>query len=168
MHQKLFPLDKNYILKEAQLSAKQYLLDRLVQEVKSSYLLYCNPLGLEDDTILKIRNYKKYDTSLLEEFYDNLAGIYRYKFGSNQLEFLFDGKDHFEKYQEEWAEMFMEWIRSFCKEENFLKAILEVTIFYPEGRKALLAGNRLKTFITQQLYIKVYKYRGIVPLKIVR
>lgn len=168
MHQKLFPLDKNYILKEAQLSAKQYLLNRLVQEVKSSYLLFCNPLGLEDDTVLKIKNYKTFDTSHLEELYENLAGIYRYKFGSNQLEFLFDGKDHFEKYQEEWSEMFMEWVKNFCKEENFLKAILEVTIFYPKGRKALLAGNRLKAFIAQHLYIKVYKYKGIVPLKVIR
>lgn len=166
MLQKLFPLDKNYILKEAQSASEEELLIKLVKEVKSSYLHYCNPLGLEDDTVLKIKNYEKINTSRLREFYEHLAGIYRYKFGSNQLEFLFDGRDHFEKYQEEWSEAFMEWVKGFCKEENFLKAILEVTIFYPEGRKALLAGNRLKIYISQQLYIKVYKYKGIVPLKI--
>lgn len=166
MLQKLFPLDKNYILKEAQVATEKELLNRLVEEVRFSYLQYCNPLGLEDDTVLKIKNYNKFNTTRLEEFYEHLAGIYRFKFGSNQLELLFDGKDHFEKYQEDWSEIFIEWIRGFCREENFLKAILEVTIFYPEGRKALLAGNRLKTYISQQLYIKVYKYKGIVPLKI--
>lgn len=168
MLQKLFPLDKNYILKEAQLATERELLTKLVHEVKFSYLLYCNPLGIEDDAILKIKNYNRFNTSRLREFYENLAGIYRYKFGSNQLELLFDGKEHFEKYRDDWSEAFMEWTREFCKEENFLKAILEVTIFYPEGKKAFLAGNRLKTYISQHLYIKVYKYKGIVPLKIAK
>lgn len=166
MLQKLFPLDKNYILKEAQIATEQGLLIQTVEEVKRSYLLFCNPLGLEDDAVLKIKNQKKYRTVHLKDFYENLAGIYRYKFGSNQLELLFDGKNHFEKYQEDWSGVFMQWIEDFCRDENFLKAILEVTIFYPEGRKALLAGNRLKAYISQYLSMKVYKYRGIVPLKI--
>ena len=166
MQQKLFPLDKNYILKEAQIATELQLLNKLVQEVISSYLFYCNPLGLEDDTVLKIKNSRHFKTAMLKDFYEILAGIYRYKFGSNQLELLFDGKDHFVKYQEDWSETFMDWIRDFSKDENFLKAILEVTIFYPEERKALLAGNRLKAYISQHLYIKVYKYKGIVPLKV--
>ena len=168
MLQKLFPLDKNYILKEAQIATEHELLIQTVEVVKMSYLLYCNPLGLEDDTVLKIKNCNTYQTVQLEGFYENLAGIYRYKFGSNQLELLFDGRNHFEKYQEDWSLAFMTWIRHFCKDENFLKAILEVTIFYPEGRKALLAGNRLKAYISQYLSIKVYKYKGIVPLKIAK
>lgn len=165
MQHKLFPLDKNYILKEAQLTCRSSLLNNLVNEVKRCYLQFCNPLGLEDDTIIKIKNCHQFNTQLLEELYEHLAGIYRFKFGSNQLEFLFDGKDHYEKYQEEWSETFMDWISGFCREENFLKAVLEVTVFYPKDRKALLAENRLKAFISQQFYIKVYKYKGIVPLR---
>lgn len=165
MQRKLFPLDKNYILQEAQAASKPYLLNALVEKVKACYLRYCNPLGLEDDTVLKIKNCIDYDTHLLADFYEHLAGIYRFKYGSNQLEFIFDGRSHLEKYQEEWEAAFMGWVLEFCSEENFLKAILEVTIFYPKGRKALLAGNRLKVFIAQQFYMKVYKRRGIVPLK---
>jgi len=165
MIQKLFPLDKNFILKEAQVACKESLLLALVEEVKQQYFQNCNPLGLEDDPILTIKNCKEYKTDLLVEFYDHLAGIYRYKYGSNQLELLFDGRDHFEKYQEDWTSTFMEWIMNFCKEDNFLKAVLEVTIFYPSDRKALLAGNRLKTFISHQFEMKVYKFRGIIPLK---
>lgn len=166
MQRKLFPLDKNYILKEAQLVCKETLLDTLVEKVKEAYLLFCNPLGLEDDTILKIKNSKKVSTVLLEDFYEHLAGIYRFKYGSNQLEFLFDGRNHFEKYQDDWSDAFLVWISNFCQEESFLKAILEVTIFYPQDRKALLAGNRLKAFVSQQFYLKVYKYRGIVTLNV--
>ena len=165
MVQKLFPLDKNYILKEAQLARKNELLVALVEKVKNAYYCYCNPLGIEDDTILKIRNCNAYDLHLLEELYEHLAGIYRYKYGSNQLELLFDGTDHFHKYQADWSVVFLEWIDTFCKEENFLKAILEVTIFYPKDRKALLAEYRLRAFISQQFYIKVYKHKGIIPLR---
>lgn len=164
MQRKLFPLDKNYLLKEAQLGCEEALLGALVEKVKEAYLLYCNPLGLEDDAVLKIKNSKHVDTSLLEDFYEHLAGIYRYKYGSNQLEFLFDGRSHLEKYQDDWSASFLTWVDDFCQEENFLKAILEVTIFYPQDRKALLAGNRLKAFISQQFFLKVYKYRGIVSI----
>ena len=130
MIQKLFPLDKNYILKEAQLITKQSLLETLVKEVKKCYLFQCNPLGLVDDTVLKITRTDEYSLLLLEDFYEHLAGIYRFKFGANQLEFLFDGRTHFEKYQEDWTAAFIQWVALFCKEENFLKAVLEATILF--------------------------------------
>ncbi len=164
MQRKLFPFDKNHILKEAQLGCKEGLLKVLVENAKQSYLDLCNPLGLEDDPIRKIKSSRHFELNLLEEFYEHLAGIYRYKYGSNQLEFRFDGKSHYEKYREDWSETFHEWTAEFCRDVNFLKAILEVTVFYPKDRKALLAGNRLKTYISQQFYLKVYRYRGIVRL----
>lgn len=164
MQRKLFPFDKNHILKEAQLTCKEALLIALVENAKQGYLNLCNPLGLEDDPIRKIKSSNHFDMALLEEFYEHLAGIYRYKYGSNQLEFMFDGKSHYERYQEDWSLVFQEWTAEFCRDINFLKAILEVTVFYPKDRKALLAGNRLKTFITQHFYLKVYKYKGIVRL----
>lgn len=164
MQRKLFLFDKNHILKEAQLVCKDELLYALVENAKQGYLDLCNPLGLEDDPIRKIKSSNQFDMHLLEEFYEHLAGIYRYKYGSNQLEFMFDGKSHYERYQEDWSITFHEWARGFCRDTNFLKAILEVTVFYPKNRKALLAGNRLKTFITQQFYLKLYKYKGIVRL----
>ena len=164
MQRKLFPFDKNHILREAQLVRKEALLCALVENAKKGYLELCNPLGLEDDPIRKIKAANHFEMHLLEEFYEHLAGIYRYKYGSNQLEFIFDGKTHYEKYQEDWAATFQEWTVGFCQEVNFLKAILEVTVFYPKNRKALLAGNRLKAFIGQQFYLKIYKHKGIVQL----
>lgn len=164
MQRKLFPLDKNHILRKAQLACKEGLLTALVDSAKKGYLELCNPLGLEDDPVRKIMSCNHFEMHLLEDLYEHLSGIYRYKYGSNQLEFLFDGKSHFEKYEEDWTETFQEWIAGFCQEVNFLKAILEVTVFYPKERKALLAGNRLKAFISQQFYIKVYKHKGIVRL----
>ena len=164
MQRKLFPFDKNHILKEAQLACKAALLNELVENSKQSYLNLCNPLGLEDDPIRKIKASKHFEMHLLEDLYEHLAGIYRYKYGSNQLEFMFNGKTHYEKYQEDWTMAFHEWTTGFCQEVNFLKAILEVTVFYPKNRKALLAGNRLKAFISQQFYLKIYKYKGIVHI----
>lgn len=164
--QKFFPFDKNYILKEAQASLRNELLCSLVDKVKKSYLSFCNPLGLEDDTVLKIKGSVKYETRLLEDFYNYLAGIYRYKFSSNQLEFLFDGNSHFNKYSKYWEAVFQEWIDDLTSNPNFLKAILEISILFPKNRKAQLAEVRLKTYISQYFELKVYKYRGIIPMKV--
>ena len=68
---RLFPYDKNYILKEAQRESKSALLREMVESVKKAYLIRHNPLGLEDDPILKIKNCKKYDLNLFEEFYNH-------------------------------------------------------------------------------------------------
>ncbi len=44
MIQKLFPLDKNYILRQAQSVLEEELLDRMVVELKASYTQLYNPL----------------------------------------------------------------------------------------------------------------------------
>ena len=94
----LFPQDKNYILKEVQTDAQSDLLSDLVLKVKDTYLSRYNPLDVEDDTIRVIKNCKKICTTHLDNFYWELAGIYRYKIGSNQLEFIFSGRSHYDKY----------------------------------------------------------------------
>ncbi len=162
MIQKYFPLDKNYILEKAQLDLEKELIKYLVQFSKDFYLNTYNPLGIEDATITSIKNHETNYTDRLEDFYRNLAGIYRFKHGQNQLEFLFDGTDHYLKYCEDWSIIFKKWLVNFCMKPNFLRAVLELTVFYPEGRKAALAENRMKTFIHQHFDLKIYKYRGIV------
>ncbi|MEQ9165780.1 MAG: hypothetical protein RLO12_05965, partial [Fulvivirga sp.] len=57
---------------------------------------------------------------------------------------------------------FKSWLIDFCLKPNFLRAVLELTVFYPEGRKSELAENRMKAFINQHFELKIYKYKGIV------
>ena len=166
MIQKYFPLDKNYILEKAQIDQEEALIVFLIDFAKAFYLDQFNPLGLEDDTVKSIKNHSTEYTDRLIEFYRNLAGVYRYKHGQNQLELLFDGKDHYDKYSTDWANAFKVWLLDFCRRPNFLKAVLELTVFYPEGRKAELAETRMKTFINQHFELKIYKHKGIVKMKI--
>jgi len=164
MVQKYFPLDKNYILEQAQLDNEERLVVYMINFVKAYYQANYNPLGLEDATMLKVKNHETQYTERLSEFYRNLCGIYRFTHGNNQLEFLFDGTDHYEKYVVDWKADFKKWLLEFCAKPNFIKAVLELTVFFPEDRKALLAENRMKTFIEQHFELKVYKYKGIVKV----
>jgi len=166
MVQKYFKLDKNYILEKAQLDNEEKLVVYLINFVKAYYQANYNPLGLEDATMTKINRHETTYTPRLGDFYRNLAGIYRFKYGDNQLEFLFDGNDHYEKYVKDWKFDFKNWLLEFCAKPNFIKAILELTVFYPEDRKAFLAENRMKVFVEQHFGLKLYKYRGIVEAKV--
>ena len=85
MIQKYFPFDKNYILEKAQLDQEEGLVVYLVDFVKAYYLSNYNPLGLEDDTVKAIKDHPTAFTKRLTEFYRHLAGIYRFKYGQNQL-----------------------------------------------------------------------------------
>lgn len=162
MIQKYFPLDKNYILEKAQLDLQEELIIYLIHFSKKFYLDHNNPLGIEDATISSIKTHNTAYTERLEEFYRNLAGVYRFNYGQNQLELLFDGNDHYKKYCEDWEITFKKWLINFCLKPNFLRAVLELTVFYPVGKKAELAENRMKTFIHQHFELKIYKYKGIV------
>lgn len=163
MLRKFFPLDKNYILEQAQLSLKQPLLQHLVDYVKVEYLLKSNPLGLADDTAQKITNHNSTDFRHLEEFYLTVMGIFRYTYYyDNQLEFLFDGGDDFPKYQREWKTQFKKWTKQFCKNQNFIRAVLDLTVFYPTDSPVLMVDNRMQAFITEFFEIKIHPQKGIV------
>jgi hypothetical protein len=159
---KFFPLDKNYLLEEAQLLLQDTLLSSLIKSVKVHYELLYNPLGIPDAVTLKVRDYKPHNLKPLSGFYLNLAGIYRYKYGDNQLEFLWDGVDHSEKYREEWTGFFEEQVRRFCKSEFFIRAVLDLTVFLSENRNAQLAENKMNHFMLVAFEVKLHKQRGIV------
>lgn len=159
----LFAQDKNYILKEVQTDTMDTLLERLVQVVRTIYLERYNPLGLEDDTIKKVKANKQPVITHLENFYWELAAIFRYKAGSNQLEFIFSGRSHYQKYTDDWVEAFELWSEDFTQSRYFLRAVLEMSILEPQGRAAQLAADRMKVYLTQYFNLKVYKYRGILP-----
>lgn len=163
MLRKFFPLDKNYILEEAQLSLEDSLLQYLTDFVKVEYLLRCNPLGIMDEMAEKIQNHNQSDLRHLHEFYVNLMGIFRYtKYADNQLEFLFDCTDDFTKYQREWSEQFKAWTKEFCKHHSFLRAVLDLTVFYPADSPVLMVDNRMNAFITQHFNIRIHPQKGIL------
>ena len=161
MEGKLFSLDKNFILKEVQLRSKNALLNDMVHAVRKTYLKEHNPLGLIDHTIETIHRCKNPDYDYLDNFYFELAGIYRYKYGENQLTFLFDGDTHFEKYEKDWERAFHKWMKKFIRHRHFIRAILEGSILNatPEGQQHV--SIRLKLFLEQYFNLRVYKYRGI-------
>jgi len=170
---KFFPLDKNYLLEEAQLSGQESLLLALIEKVKGQYELRHNPLQLRDSFSQRIISYKAKNLKLLDGFYQTLAGIYRYKFGNNQLELLWDGQSHFEKYQREWTATFDQWTDEFCFREQFIQAVLDLSVFLPENRHAQLAENRMN-FVMLQFFsqkdgfpeLKIRKGQGIVEMRV--
>lgn len=165
MIRKFFPHDKNYLLEEAQLVLQNTLLNQLIEKTKSSYLSMHNPLGLDDSFSERIKKFQVRNLEALQHFYQNLAAVYRYKFGDNQLEFVWDGRDHQDTYQAEWADAFQQWSDSFCKHELFVQAVLDLTVFLPEGQTHL-AESRMHHFITKHFEIKFHKSRGIVAMKV--
>ena len=165
MNQFLFPQDKNYILKEVQTHTQDILLEKLAADARETYLLRQNPLNLEDDTIKALKACEKFSTDHLLSFYWELAGVYRYRIGSNQLEFIFSGKSHYDKYLDDWSEAFEIWMEDFLQSPYFIRAILEIAILQPHSRAALLAKDRLKVYLSQYFNLRVYKYRGIMPIE---
>jgi hypothetical protein len=163
---RLFKYDRNYILKDAQKHLQTHLVKKMIETVKKHYLVKFNPLGLEDDAVIKIKHTQKYDLQHFDEFYWHLAGIYRFQNTENQLEILFDGKSHYDKFSEEWTQAFNEWIMEFCFKETFIKAVLEASVFYSNERKGYLAFNRLKTFLVSHFEIKIYKNKGLVAMRV--
>ena len=165
MDTKLFTLDKNYLLKEVQIKLRATLLRQLVSDIKDLYLEKFNPLGLLDETIIKLLNTESNDIDYLNSFYYELAGIYRLKFGENQLEFLFDGSSHFIKYEKDWQRRFGKWMHEFSENKHFIRAILEGSYLHAEERNRKNIQIRLKLFLEQHFHLRVYKYRGIRKLR---
>ena len=166
MVHKFFPLDKNYLLEEAQLRMQDRLLTSLVTKAKKAYQLMNNPLGLNDGFSEQIAACPVGNLKPLQAFYQSLAGIYRYKFGETQLEFLWDGRDHSEKYNDEWSAIFHEWTTDLCRRTQFVQAVLDLTVFLPEDRQAQLAENRMNAVMLDLFEVKLHKSKGIVEMKV--
>jgi hypothetical protein len=149
---KFFHSDKNYLLEQAQLELEDFLLKDLLDLVKQEYEVRHNPLGIADSYTLKIRNYQLHDPSPLKTFYLNLAGVYRYRFGDNQLTFMWDGIDQAERYKKEWTGFFKTQTTAFCKNELFIRAIFDLTVF---NNYSQLAESRMNNFMLQTFEVKL-------------
>jgi hypothetical protein len=162
---KLFTLDKNYLLKEAQKQLKDFLLKELVAHTKETYLHNFNPLGLMDETCTCLSAAETSETEFLEHFYHELSGIYRYKHGENQLEILFDGTTHFDKYLRDWKRSFHRWTHDFLKHKHFLRAVIEGAFLKPDPVTQHLVQVRLKLMLENYFGLRVYVYHGIRKIK---
>lgn len=163
MLRKFFPLDKNYVLEEAQLSLENSLLEYLVDYVKVQYMLQYNSLGLVDETVQRIEQHTSKEYTKLRELYINLMGIFRFQhYHDNQLEFCFDGGEPFDKYCEEWTTTYKKWVRHLCQHKNFIWGVLELTVFYPKEEEAQFIGNRITVFVSQFFELRIHPQKGIL------
>jgi hypothetical protein len=166
MIQKLFPLDKNYILRQAQFALEEELLDQMVYELKRSYTYLYNPLKLMDSTYAVILDGFEFPTDRIRMIYRQLCGVYRYQQQDNQLELLFDGKSHFDKFKEEWEAAFISMIRQLGQNEQYVKTMLRMTLLFDTESRAEWAENHCKAFINQHFGIRVVKRLGELVLKV--
>ncbi len=166
MIQKLFPLDKNYILRQAQSVLEDELIDRMVLELKRSYTYLYNPLQLMDQTYALILTTEEYPKDRVQMIYRQLCGIYRYKHGDNQLELLFDGRTQAEKFQEDWSDALVHYVRELGMYEPYVKTMLRMTLLFDTESRAEWAENHCKAFVNQHFELKVIKRQGELRLKI--
>ncbi len=174
MVRKFFPLDKNYLLEAAQLRVKDRLLTELIERAKFCYQRIHNPLGLNDSFSEMIADYRPTDLKPLTSFYENLAGVYRFKFGEVQLGFLWDGKEHTDKYEEDWSSVFKQWIEKLCERQQFIQAVLDLTVFLPKDisvddmptKTIHLAENRMNAVMLGLFELKIHPHKGIVKMKV--
>lgn len=161
MGNRLFLLDKNYILKQAQHDLRLELQAQLIDKIKDGYFALYNPLRLMDETTELVESFQPIHFSLFDELYDVLCGIFRFKIGDNQLELLFDGRSHYEKYLADWKEAFLQYADELCSRKNFILAGLELSVYYDPEKRSELAQNRMKLCIFNHFGLKLYKYKGI-------
>lgn len=166
MIEKIFPLDKNYILRQAQFVLEDELIDQMIYELKRSYTHLYNPLLLMDETYTNILNTFEFPVDRVQIIYRQLCGIYRFKNRDNQLEILFDGRNHFDKFKEEWESAFIAWIKELGKNEQYVKPMLRMTLLYDTESRAEWAENHCKAFINQFFELKVIKRQGELKLKV--
>jgi len=166
MIQKLFPLDKNYILRQAQSVLEEELVDQMVVELKASYTQLYNPLQLMDHTYRSILERNEFPRERIRVIYRQLCGIYRYRHGDNQLELLFDGRTHFEKFQEDWTASLVDYVRQLGQHEPYVKTLLRMTVLHDTESRAEWAENHCKAFVNQFFELKVIKRQGELLLKV--
>ncbi len=166
MIQKLFPLDKNYILRQAQSVLEEEMIDRMVFELKRSYTFLYNPLRLMDQTYAQILDTYDFPRERARLIYRQLCGIYRYKHGDNQLELLFDGRTHFEKFQEDWSGALVGYVQELGIHEQYVKTMLRMTLLFDTETRAEWAENHCKAFINRYFELKVVKRQGELRLKV--
>lgn len=163
---KLFPLDKNYILRQAQFALEDDLLDQMIYELRRSYTQLYNPLQLMDQTYFTILNTCEFPKDHIQLIYRQLCGIYRFQNRENQLELLFDGRSHFDKFKEDWEAEFIAWIKELGQHGQYIKSMLRMSLLFDTESRGLWAENHCKAFINHYFDLKIIKRQGELCLKV--
>src|SRR5690606_31079499 len=121
---------------------------------------------LMDTTYAQILDTFDFPRDRARLIYRQLSGIYRYKHGDNQLEMLFDGRTHLEKFQEDWSAAFIAYLRELGIYEQYVKTMLRMTILLQTESRAESAENHCQAFINQHFGCKVVKRQGELSLKV--
>lgn len=166
MIEKIYPLDKNYILRQAQFALEEELIEQMIAELKKSYTHLYNPLQLMDETYALILDTFEFPVDRVRLIYRQLCGIYRFKNGDNQLELLFDGRNHFDLFKEQWETACLRYVKELGKNEQYVKPMLRMTLLYDTEPRAEWAENHCKAFINQYFECKVIKRNGELKLKV--
>lgn len=166
MFEKIFPLDKNYLLRQAQFELEERHLDLMVDELRLAYTRLFNPLRLQEKTYQKIISHDTYPKDRIQLIYRQLCGIYRYQKPDNQLEILFDGISHLEKFKLEWDRFFLATIRDLGTSETYIKTMLRMTLLYETESMAEWSENQCKFFINQKFGTRIIKRYGHLILKV--
>ena len=146
---KYFKQDKNSILRAAQGFVEPQLLQKWAKIALDTYYKLENPMGLMDDFILGLQEVAAYDTTFLREPYELLAAIYRFHKGDNQLEFIWDGRSHYEVYAERWSEAYEGWITDITQKPEVYRAILKICILKQEASSKFLFYGIRRTILSQ-------------------
>lgn len=149
------------MLKTAQEMCFENISNSFVSIVIENYKTLFNPLGLVDDTFKKILDYQFDNTFELKGIYENLCVAYRYKYGDNQLEIIWDGVTHEEKYSKEWTEICQAWISELSANPTFVKGVLQLTVFNDRDKNVVFIKNSLKAIINEFFEIKIITRKGL-------
>lgn len=141
---------------------RDLLLSDLRDKVRIRFLEINNPLGLMDSFAVRIEGNSNTALDPLYPFYEIISAVYRLQKGTNQLEILWNGKDHEDQYAEEWKAAFRDWTESFFRDNIFLQAVLDLTVFYPSNGQPQLAENRMQAFILRRFDLKWHKSKGML------
>lgn len=128
IEEKYFSQDKNYLLKSVQAFSKESLLDAWLQQILAAYSQQHNPMGLEDDFIIELKQKISRGIELLIDNYDILAAIYRHNHADNQLEIMWDGRSHMEAYDADWKEMYAKWIQQLSLVKDIQRPIIKYAV----------------------------------------
>lgn len=156
-----FHKDRNVILKNSQQKLFNMLTGYLTKVAIDKYKVHFNPLGLVDETYQRILDYQYEHNEDLKGIYENLCVVYRYKHGDNQLEIIWDGISHEQKYSDEWMETFEVWVKELTNHSGFVRAVLQLTALRVENTNPFFIQNYLKGIINEFFELKVLKRNGV-------
>ncbi len=127
---KCFDRDKNYILKQAQKDLAHQVVRESIPHIVNLYLQQSNPLGLEDDFTNYLISTKKINYDFLIPSYTLLCNIFRRIHSDNQLEFLWDGSTHYDKYVVDWRKSYHNWQKELCRNPKYTLSVIKGTFLY--------------------------------------